>query len=126
MTTPWREHLVRLLDAGLATGVGRLEAGDEETAARFFEIGASYAQDAMPAYASWRLVMWQMDRADRSLTRANVAAALERAEEALATARKCWALAPDADAARLLVVCYLRLARFQAALDVNDAIFSRS
>ncbi|MBW3542497.1 MAG: tetratricopeptide repeat protein [Planctomycetes bacterium] len=45
-----------------------------------------------------------------------------RPPRALAAARRLCALSKDADAARLLAVCYLLLGRFQAALDVLDTL----
>ena len=45
-----------------------------------------------------------------------------RYDDALRAARQRFELSPDETAARLLAVCYLRLDRFQAALDVYDSL----
>jgi tetratricopeptide (TPR) repeat protein len=48
-----------------------------------------------------------------------------RHKQALQAARRLWAIAPDAEAARYLAVCHLLLGRYAAAIAVYDAAEQR-
>jgi len=83
MERHWQEGLSRLLSASLEAGKGRLAAGDEVTASRFFEQGATYDPASFSTCRRWARALWHLDRMDRYLAQGQYRRMLEQAQAAL-------------------------------------------
>ncbi|MBC8492602.1 MAG: hypothetical protein H8D43_02360 [Chloroflexi bacterium] len=74
------EGLERLLQAGLEAGKGRLAAGDEEYAERFFVLGRAYDPAHRSRFAPWLGALAGLWMIDRYLAQSDCQAAIRTAE----------------------------------------------